>query len=162
MTTSTIDNYAQHASGDLWFHKDTPEAVQTAIHAAYCQRNMPEGRIRVWYGDHTTGHAWQEEYDVVGRVKRSTGGLKVPLLIANERSLGGGSILTEHIVRIDSISDRRTLYKHPSFHTGLEKAVVNADNVVCLPSGEAIAGGFNSREKAQRWLDFMNGRRYAK
>lgn len=24
------------------------------------------------------------------------------------------------------------------------------------------AGGFNSREKAQRWLDFMNGRRYAK
>lgn len=157
-----MNEYIEHASGDLWFHKGTLPEVAQIIHAAYCQRNLPEGRLRVWLGDTKTGRAWQEEFDVMGTVGRSTGAWKVPLLIVCQGASGGDAVMTQHVVRIDRISDGRTLYKHPAFHTGLEQAYVNTDNVVCLPGGAPHAGGFKSRAAAQRWIDFMNGKRYAK
>lgn len=156
-----MSEYVEHATGDLWFHKDTPPKVAEVIHAAYCQRNLPEGRVRIWCGDVKTGRAWEEEYDVTGTVGRTTGAWKVPILVARAGALDGQEIPTAHIVRI-SCTDGRTLYKHPKFHTGLEQAYVNVDNVVCLPGGAVHAGGFKSRESAQRWLDFMNGKRFNK
>lgn len=156
-----MNDYVEHASGDLWFHRNTPARVAEIIHAAYCQRNLPEGRLRIWLGDTKTGRAWEEEFDVTGTIGRSTGAWKVPLLIVRQGASGGDAVMTQHVVRI-SCTDGRTLYKHPKFHTGLEKAYVNADNVVCLPGGAIHAGGFKSRESAQRWIDFMNGKRFNK
>jgi len=150
----------------LHFDEGTPAEVQAVIQQAHANGD----RIRVWYGDTETGRAWSEELDVMGVVGRSTGRLKVPLLLNNSRSTGGPSILTASIVRIDDTMARRTLYKHPSFSTGLENAKI-------VPNSEAsphplgfgvvddegvVVAGFSTEAKAQKWIDFMVGKRYSK
>jgi hypothetical protein len=40
-------------------------------------------KIRLFYGDTQTGQSWFDEHDVVGRIGRSTGSIKVPLLVAD-------------------------------------------------------------------------------
>lgn len=70
-------------------------------------------RIRVHYGDVVTGKDW---IDVTGKVGRSMGPIKVPLLIHNCRSLGGGALLDHCIVRIVTSKGKRELYRHPLYH----------------------------------------------
>lgn len=74
-------------------------------------------RIRVYYGDISTGLDWNEQYDVTGYVGRSTGPVKRPLLIYNKRSFGGGVILDHCIVKITESKGKRVLYQHPLYHS---------------------------------------------
>jgi hypothetical protein len=54
------------------------------------ERCRDEGhRIRIVYGDIETGKSWEECHDIEGKVGRSTGSIKIPLLIHNKRSRGG-------------------------------------------------------------------------
>lgn len=90
----------------------TPWAVIDVLEAARASGQ----RIRVHYGDSNTGQDWGDIHDVRGTVGRSMGPVKVPLLIANSRSMGGGAILTGAIVRIRTTrKPRRDLYRHPSY-----------------------------------------------
>lgn len=73
-------------------------------------------RIRVHYGDVATGKDWMDVYDVTGKVGRSMGPIKVPLLIHNSRSMGGGAMLDHCIVRIVTSKGKRVLYQHPLYH----------------------------------------------
>lgn len=78
-------------------------------------------RISVHYGDTdgaTAGRDWLEDSDVCGRVGRSTGPQRIPLLIASRRSLGGSPLLDHCIVRIRESAGGRDLYRHPLYHTG--------------------------------------------
>ena len=43
-------------------------------------------RLRFYYGDIKTGKCWMEEYDTIGYVGKSSGSVKVPLLIKNSTS----------------------------------------------------------------------------
>ena len=45
-------------------------------------RKDGERQLRLWLGDPSTGRDWCDEYDVVGRIGRSMGPVRVPLLIA--------------------------------------------------------------------------------
>ena len=87
--------------------------------------------------------------------------IKVPLLIANRRSTGGGAILDHCIVRIRESAGGRVHYQHSQYHHGsLEirrKAVpvILPDgrvlNVDVLQDGETHAA-FENVEKARRWI----------
>jgi|SaaInlV_200m_DNA_2_1039689.scaffolds.fasta_scaffold123082_2 hypothetical protein len=57
-------------------------------------------RIKLNYGDVKTGKSWEDKYDITGTIGRSTGTSKIPLLIHNIRSLGGGAILDHCIIEI--------------------------------------------------------------
>jgi hypothetical protein len=116
-------------------------------------------RLRLFLGENATGKAWHEEHDVTGTVGRSTGPCKVPLLIAKKSSHGGGAILTQHVVAI--LSKRGWLYKHLSFSVGSYCLIQGNDHCTVTDSGETIAR-FNTRKSAQRWIDFMVGRRMKK
>ncbi len=51
-------------------------------------------RIRVFYGDIHTGRSWNEEYDVMGKIGRTCGNIKIPILLRRKDSYyGGGSSL---------------------------------------------------------------------
>lgn len=142
------------------FNAKTSQAVQNAITSAY----NSGARVRVWYGDTITGEAWLEEYEVTGKIGRSSGEVKIPLLIKNSRSLGGGALLDSAIVRIDNIATRRTLYKHPQFSTGdLVKCAPTSEDFLEAVSkdGETVAQ-FSKPGQAARYIDFMTGKRYAK
>jgi hypothetical protein len=75
--------------------------------------------VRIFYGDAQTGRAWQVEHDTVGRIGRSGGSIKLPLLVpANE--IGGGAILDPCIVKIIELTPtyktRSIAYSHPTFN----------------------------------------------
>jgi hypothetical protein len=75
-------------------------------------------RVRLHYGDTETGQDWMDTYGVAGRISRSMGPIRVPILLDNERSGGGPQLLDHAIVRI-RYSDRKAggdLYRHPLYH----------------------------------------------
>lgn len=99
------------------YHKETNDYIVNLLEGV---RNSPTARVRVCYGDVVTGLDWGERYDVCGYVGRSTGELKVLLLILKTTSLGGGTILDHRIVKLEikdsSASTYITFYKHPKYH----------------------------------------------
>lgn len=162
-----ISQYNQHqellnlANGkDLgtWYDFKTPMMVKVALEMA---RNRKK-RVRIWYGDTTTGESWLDEHEVVGYVGRSTGIKKVPLLIANSAASGGGAILDSRIIRIVQIEGKLELYRHSRFF--VPDMTVGMTKDVLLPADVMVNGSkhasFKSREKAENWIAFMRGDRF--
>lgn len=92
-----------------FFDEGTNEKVMEILERS----RINDERIRLFFGDKETGRCWHETFDVLGRVGRSTGSHKIPLLIKSVRSSGGGAILTACIVAITK--DKEFIYKHPGF-----------------------------------------------
>jgi hypothetical protein len=75
-------------------------------------------RVRFHWGDTKTGKDWGDRYDVTGTIGRSTGEIKIPLLIKSKRSIGGGHLLDDCIVMIKYANKKQggIIYKHPKYH----------------------------------------------
>lgn len=139
------------------YHVETPAAVIEVLERARQNRT----RIHVSYGDRTSGLDWLEEFDAHGYVGRSMGPVKVPLLIANRRSLGGGAMLDNCIVRIRASAGGRILYQHSSYHFGT-LAIRPKGEPVTLPDGRKLHidvvrdgelhASFENMDKARRWV----------
>lgn len=71
-------------------------------------------KVRLIQGDTATGRAWLDEHDVVGKIGRSTGTLKVPLLIEPGES-GGSAILTACLLGIVDWENGEFLFRHPAY-----------------------------------------------
>jgi hypothetical protein len=68
-------------------------------------------RLVILYGDVKTGKPWG---DVLrGHIGRSTGSIKIPLLICTKRSTGGEGLLEHCIVEIRESKGGRVLYQLP-------------------------------------------------
>jgi hypothetical protein len=125
-------------------------------------------RIRIFYGK--SGKCWNEEFDTIGYIGRSTGTIKIPLLIKSSRSIGGGAILDDCIVRIDTkgkngivtvFFDDTVKFDHfyikpsdmmPEYHT----------NVVTGENPENIHARCKTYTQGVHLADFMNGKRWSK
>lgn len=127
------------------------------------------GRYRIWYGDSETGRSWNEEYDVTGEISRTGGHFKVPVLLHDRRSTCGDAILVRNIIRIDKISTKTTVWKHKNFH--VEKLYLETTEdknhpyaVMQIKDSGALGNvaNFKTEDQAERWVDFMYGRRYCK
>ena len=92
------------------YNINTPADVITVLERA----RLDGTRIIVDYGDVETGTSWGEVHDVSGYVGRSTGEIKIPILIHNTRSTGGCGMLTHCILSIKESRGKRVLYTHPS------------------------------------------------
>lgn len=90
------------------YNDETPQAVINILEAS-----REHGfRIRIYYGNRETGAVWND-LPMRGRVGRSTGIKKIPLLIPTARSSGGEGILDHCIVAIEESPGGRILYKNP-------------------------------------------------
>jgi hypothetical protein len=78
-----------------------------------CRKNRT--RIVVDYGDTVTGKSWNEENDTIGYVSRSNGNTKIPILVFNNRSTGGGALMDHCIVKISTTKGKKVLYIHYSY-----------------------------------------------
>lgn len=153
----------------FWWSVNTPLKVRQVLANAYKFKY----RVRVYCGDTETGQAWLEELDIIGRIGRSTGSEKIPLLIKTSRSHGGGGLLDHCIVAIQDVENKKFLYQHERFNVpALTVRPISPDNahatqpqwaweVVKIQGGE-LQARFASKEKAQRYIDFMYGRRMSK
>ncbi len=88
------------------YHVGTSDQVIEVLEQ--CRLNLT--RILLDYGDTETGQSWGEMYDIRGYVGRSTGSIKIPLLVYNSRSIGGGSISTHCIIKISESKGGKVLY----------------------------------------------------
>lgn len=146
----------------FYFNENTCDKVKTVLTECYNSKL----RVRIWYGDTKTGLSWLEDYDTMGTIGRSTGQQKIPLLIKNSRSSGGGGILCHCIIRIDIISSRRTIYKHPLFYVPTLGVYPNLDedtkdkHPFIVSKNNELQARFKSEKQATNYIDFMTGERY--
>jgi len=139
------------------FDVRTPDEVVAILENARQNRT----RLHVSLGDSESGRDWLEENMVYGFVGRSTGSIKIPLLIYNRRSLGGPGLLDHCIVRIRTSQGGRVLWTHPSYHHGTLE-IRQKTEPVTLPDGRTLTvdvlrdgelhASFESIEKARRWV----------
>ena len=107
-----VDGKTYRVAEGTWYHKDTLDDV--ILNLSLCRDNHT--RIVVDYGDVKTGRSWNEVYDTQGHVGRSTGPIKIPLLIFNSRSLGGPGMLEHCILSIKTTKGKKTLWEMPDLY----------------------------------------------
>lgn len=139
----------------MYFAEGTPCKVMNI-----CSNPNRNRRFRFWYGDKETGKSWNEENDICGYIGKSTGAKKIPLLIQRVNSSGGGALLTDCIVKIVDIETKRVLYRHENFNQPV--FTVRGYDFAVLADNKLHAQGFKTEKQAQRYADFMNGKRFNK
>lgn len=144
-----------------WFNPETNIEVMKVISGLNCYNRQQ--RVRVFLGDTKTGKSWNEENYVCGYIGRSTGSKKIPLLIHNANSLGGGGILTHCVIAIYTTSGN-CLYKHPNFDFGLweignELLEEYTQAVYC---NKELIARFKTYKQAKNYVDFMTAKRFCK
>lgn len=138
------------------YHAETPDAVQVLLEALRSKSQL----VRLFYGNQVTGQSWFEEHDVIGHIGRSTGSIKVPLLVPTGEC-GGPALLDQCIIRIDT--PRKTLYQHPSFRVGEFK--LERGNQKALPwevwIDQVLQARFQAKSEALRYSAFLQGQRFS-
>ena len=152
----------KHINGTS-FDERTPDEVIRVLESARQNRT----RLHISLGDTASGRDWLEEFETHGYVGRSMGPVKVPLLVANTRSLGGGSILGQCIVRIRTSAGGLVLWQHPDYHHGTLE-IRQKTEPVTLPDGrilrvEVVQDGdeqaaFENVAKARRYIQKLGVR----
>lgn len=107
------------------YHAETSQDVINVLESV---RNNPRKRIRIYFGDIETGGCWNEEHDIFGYIGISTGANKIPLLIANKRSYGGGALLDHCIIKIKESKGNRVLYQSANFQQPICEIKESSEN----------------------------------
>ena len=97
-----------------YYSNETPDNVIRVLESV----GGTNQRVKIYLGDRETGRDWMEEDGKVGKIGRSSGSIKIPLLIKTINSHGGGAILDDCIVKIvtSPLTSMRVLYQHPKYH----------------------------------------------
>ena len=139
--------------GGLYFHCDTPQEVCAELLRAY----VAGYRVRLFYGNSSSGICWNETSDVMGTVRCSTGRIKIPILVRNRSCHGGPAISTSNVIRIVRIDDKNVLYTHPAFdyvnNYAVEGSTVSMNGNVILNAP--------TPERAEKFKEFMLGHRFS-
>ena len=106
-----IENYKKHPSGTFYNAETTDEMINILENIA-----KNKTRCQFYWGDTKTGRDWEGKYGIIGRIGRSTGSIKIPLLVYNNRSVGGSALLSHCIVKIVTSRGKNVIYQHPNYH----------------------------------------------
>lgn len=98
--------YKESRLTELCYDINTPDNLCNTIDSLLTNRK----RVVLNYGNVETGESWNEIHDIKGRIGRSTGIIKIPLLVYNTRSLGGGAVLDKAIIEIKESVGGRVIY----------------------------------------------------
>ena len=150
-------------SKETWFTRATDKKVKQQLESFRESGKM----VRLFYGDRATGRDWCDEFDVVGRIGRSGGSQKVPLMIA-QGERGGSAILTESIIRMMDVEWDCDVYRHPSYRVTEYRVEPLADakfpeyKWAAFEDGKGVVARFCEGSEAFEWRDFMTGKIAAK
>jgi hypothetical protein len=155
-----VVNAARDSGRRIVLWGDTPQELRNVIERAYSTQR----RVRVHYGDKDTGRVWLEELDVIGRIGRSSGWLPCYLLCNNARSLGGGALLAERILRMQDVETKETLYKHasykaPEFEVMSDCGAEDGYTFQVRTKGGDVQARFKTEQAARNYIAFMRGER---
>ncbi|MDR2990737.1 MAG: hypothetical protein LBU72_02160 [Burkholderiaceae bacterium] len=151
---------AIHAWGQSLLHEETYFDPGTDPKAARGLKRCRKtgAKVRLILGDPATGETWLDACDVVGRVGRSGGQLKVPLLVEPGDD-GGGAILTACLLAVIAWESRKYLFRHPNFRQP-DLSIQRAQNQEFpweVLHGNALVARFSDIGKAGAYVAFMRG-----
>lgn len=106
--TKGVDGKFYKVVNGTWYNKETDDRVIYLLNSNINQPRQDVTRFKFHYGDPKTGKAWGDVE--TGYVGRSTGSIKIPLLIAKANSIGGGRLLDHCIIKIEYANKRRGTY----------------------------------------------------
>ena len=155
LSNGNVIKYARVTSGTC-YHQETSDQVIRLLEKL--QNNGIE--VRIFYGDTQTGQSWHDEFEVVGRIGRSTGSIKIPLLVP-KGDCGGPGLLDHCIIRIDSREG--TLYQHKKFRVGdmtLSKGATKSYPWEVIIDS-VLHARFKKNVEAIRFMDFLQGNLFA-
>jgi hypothetical protein len=172
---SLVGQYGKSpVSKRTWYPDGTPPKVRSVIEAArasYTDYHAQGTVLRLFYGDPETGRDWAEQNDVIGFIGRSSGMMKVPLvlepLLDEERNIVssgfGGSIMTRSIVRIINVTSGEEMYRHKNYLLPdlqiEERDCPDGYRFVVQRVGEGIVATAKTREEAESHVAFLKGYR---
>lgn len=146
--------------GGTSYNAETSDKVISVLESVRQQRI----RVRLFYGDKATGNSWLDRYDIEGTISRSTGNNKIPILIHNVRSMGGGGILDSSIIRIQTTGHSPcVLYQAENFQSPklfIEEGRSKNDKFPwSIVNGLKNQVVFNceSHQKAEKEIKFLTG-----
>ena len=131
------------------------EKVKDVLEACYKHGH----RVRIFYGNDSK--VWNESYDVLGTIGRSTGDSKIALLIHNKNSLGGGGILTDCIIGIFNTEDHSKYYWDDNYKMPTSKVFKSDGEKYNLFLDDELHATGTAKQMI-RLADFMTGRRMGK
>lgn len=151
----SVSDYIEYKG--LYFHPYTTQGVMEKV-AYYYESGK---RLRVFFGDYKTGKDYGETYDIIGTLGRSTGRIKIPLLIKRSNSSGGGPLSTYMIVRILDVETMKDVYLHPTYtlptiETKVHPGYKNITEVFI--NGQKVTE-FQREEQVKKFTDFIKGLR---
>ncbi len=145
-----VDKYVE--VNGTFYQKGTPQGVIDALEKA---RNN-KTRVKIYIGDPQTGRDYHEEFDTTGTIGRSTGSIKIPLLISTSRSSGGGAILTKNILKIKDTKTGVVLYQANNYK---QPNIEIVDSKMAGYSHELIIDGdLYSRHKTKRSAELLKSK----
>lgn len=148
----------------FWVHPESKPEVM-AILASLRTYGRHGARVRLILGEPKTGRVWPEEYNTMGYIGRSIGEKKIPLLIANTRSTGGGAILTHCILGIIDTKTHRYLYKADNMDNGVwevREGSTKAEYSAEVWHNGSVHARFKTIEQTKRYRAFMALERHCK
>lgn len=163
----TMDQYRQYeeairlyaaspASKKTFYAPGTHKKVKSVLDR-YIESGDP---IRIFYGNEQTGEDWLEEFGAIGKISRSFGPLRIPLMLL-EDDIGGLPISSENIVKLVDVNTGDILWKHKKYHLP-ELRIVESDhqkkeyNYNVLADGQLHAS-FSDYYKAAAFVAFISG-----
>lgn len=114
----------------------TPDEVVAVLEKARLNRQ----RVHVSLGETEgpqAGRDWLEEHSVHGMIGRSTGSIKIPLIVHNRRSLGGPGLLDHCVVKVRTAAGGHVLWQHPQYSHGVIQIRPKAEPLV-LEDGRTL------------------------
>ena len=168
-----LGHFATHpVSKRTWYTPGTPQKVKSILEDAMKDKSTV---LRVFYGDHETGRDWGEENDTIGYIGRSTGCMKIPLLLEPlrdgsdlGRACGGGALLDACIVRIINWNTGEEVYRTKNYQfpvysitEAAAELAVKGYTTSALRDGQCHAN-FKRHEEALEYVAFMQGFRIAR
>jgi hypothetical protein len=99
------------SSTGTFYDIDTPDDIIIILEYA----RIDKTRLKFIFGNVQTGISWNEEYNTIGRIGRTTGEIKMPILLKTIRSNGGELISTDNILQISISGSKTKLYTHTNY-----------------------------------------------
>lgn len=152
---SALNAWAQSPlSTGTFFNPGTDIKVARALER--CRIN--ELKVRLISGNPNTGEPWLDEYGVVGKVGRTTGMLKCPILV--EEDEGGGLIIpSDCLLALIDWQTGKYLYRHPLYRA--PELIVHQQKDKRLPwevlHRNQVIARFKDIGKAGAYIAFMRG-----
>ena len=142
----TVNEKKYKVLDNTYFHLDTPDNLCALI----CELISKRSKVKIFLGDPKTGENWNEEHDTIGTIGKSTGRIKIPLLVPS--AYGGTALMTDNIVEIYTLKDRhntrKCLYKCDKFK--FSSIEIKEGNLPEYPYSVYVDGELYSNHKTER------------